>query len=254
MQINHKPTKILILGRSGSGKTTYLLRYVDSAPQQYIFIFDHKLEFLERMGIQPYYTVGECAEALKRKETTISYCYAEEFEGEVETAFEFYCEWVYEVSKVIPGTKLIVIDEVNRFTQTWETGYSAFKTLIQDGRLQGLDLISTSHGANEISTKLRNQLTEIVALHSVDRRSVKFLEENNFDPDEVMSLEVGQFVALETDTGTFHRGHLFKPGYKEKRGEEQEREEIQTPENTQEEKVIDNDEQKEQSVDNTQNS
>jgi len=211
VQVHHKPTKILIVGKSGSGKTTYLLRYIKHSEHAHVFIFDHKLEFQEREGIPVSCSIDECVERLKKGEKYISYHYAAEFPGDSETAFQFYSEWVFEVCKVLREdgkSRLFAADEVNRFTGTADMGWS-FRQLIEDGRLQGLDFIGTSHAANQIHNRLRLQLSEIVALRTLDPRPLAFLEENGFDPEAVKALPTGAFIVKDLDTDEFTTGKLF---------------------------------------------
>lgn len=212
MQVHHKPTKILIVGKSGSGKTTYELRYVKNSPDHVtVFIFDHKGEFEEREGIPVCYSIDECAERVKKGEKFISYNYADEFPGNSEDAFQLFCEWVFEVCKILRAdgkARLFACDEVNRFTGTGDMGW-AFRQLIEDGRLQGLDFIGTSHAANQIHNRLRLQLSEIVALRTLDPRPLAFLEENGFDGEEVKALPTGSYIVKDLDTDEFTRGKLF---------------------------------------------
>lgn len=215
MQVNHRPVKILIGGKSGSGKTTYLLRYVKNSSFRRYFIFDHKMEFQNRLRVEPCFSLEACAERLGRGERFISYHYSEEFPGEPGLGFQCFSEWSYEICKALEeekdgaaGNSLYVCDEVNRFTTPSDLG-DGFKFLIEDGRLQGLDLVATSHAANQISNRLRLQLTEIVALETHDKRPLAFLEESGFDPDEVEALHTGEFIVKNLDSDTFTRGKLF---------------------------------------------
>jgi len=215
MQIHHKPSKILILGKSGSGKTTWLLRYVQNTPYTRVMIFDHKMEFQNRLKIQPVYSFEDVEKKFCAGEKIISYHYSQEYPGDCENAFQDYSEWTYEACKAIEstgdgksGTTLFVCDEVNRFTSPTDLG-RGFKTLIEDGRLQGLDMVATSHAANQISNRLRLQLSEIVALETHDSRPLLFLEESGFNPDEVQKLNTGEYIVKNMDTDTFSRGRLF---------------------------------------------
>lgn len=215
MQIHHKPTKILIVGKSGSGKSTYQLRYVKNSNFTRYFIFDHKLEFAERLGVAPVFSLDDLTEKLKAGEKYLSYHHSDEYPGDGEGAFQDFCDYCYEISKAIEstgngsaGNSLFICDEVNRFTSTSDLG-DGFKVLIEDGRLQGLDFIGTSHAANQISNRLRLQLSEIVALKTVDSRPLNFLEESGFDPEEVKALPVGTYICKDCDHDVFHRGKLF---------------------------------------------
>jgi hypothetical protein len=208
MQIHHRPTKILILGRSGSGKTTYMLRYVENCKHDHIFIYDHKFEFATRLGVQTVFDIDDCARRVQEGHKFISWNGTEDYPGDSEGAFSFFCEWVFEVSKAIQKNCLFVGDEVNRFTGASDMGWE-FGQLIEDGRLQGLDFIGTSHAANQIHNRLRLQLSEIVALKTIDPRPLQFLEENGFDPEEVKALPVGAFITKVIDDEHFEKGKLF---------------------------------------------
>lgn len=216
MQVHHKPTKILIGGKSGSGKTTYLIRYVQNSSFGRYWIFDHKHEFQNRLGLTTCYSLEEIGEKFAEgKEPRLSYHHSQEFPGDVESAFQAFCELAYELCKSLEsekdgsaGNSLFVCDEINRFTSATDLGFG-FKQLIEDGRLQGLDLVATSHAANQISNRLRLQLTEIVALETHDVRPLMFLKESGFDPDEVANLVTGEFICKNCDTEEFTRGKLF---------------------------------------------
>ena len=98
---------------------------------------------------------------------------------------------------------------MNRFTTSYDMG-DDFKLLIEDGRLQGLDFCGTTHAANQISNRLRLQLSEIVALKTRDKRPLLFLEDSGFDPVEVERLATGEFITLHLDRMEFVRGKLFE--------------------------------------------
>jgi hypothetical protein len=211
MQVHHKPTKILIVGKSGSGKTTYMLRYVMHSGHETVFIFDHKGEFEEREDLVPSLTLDDCGERLKNGEKIVCYQHHSEYPGDADVGFQDFCAWVFRVCRVLREdgkSRLFVCDEVNRFTGTSDMG-DDFRCLIEDGRLQGLDFIGTSHAANQIHNRLRLQLSEIVALRTIDPRPLQFLEENGFNPEEVKELQTGEFIAKDLDNDEFSRGKLF---------------------------------------------
>lgn len=226
MQVHHQPTKILVVGKSGSGKTTYLIRFVEHAPDYgTVFLFDHKGEFEERMGIVPCRSIDECEERLKKGEKYISYFYADDYPGDSASAFQFYCDWTYAITRArveagFGGASLFACDEVNRFTGTSDLGF-AFGQLIEDGRLWGLDFAGTSHAANQIHNRLRMQLSEIVAMRTIDKRPLGFLEECGFDTTRVQELPIGAFITRDLNTDTFTEGKLFSCAKTEKKLEPQ---------------------------------
>lgn len=233
MQVHHDPTKILVLGRSGMGKTTYVIKYVKHRPQTTAIIFDHKLEFYGREKIEPIYNRKQMTEAIIRKQPIVSFSHLEEFPGDAQGAFEWICEWSYEVARATQSNYLFVCDEVNRFTgnvgDDWE-----FNQLIEDGRLWGLDFIGTSHSGNQVHNRLRGQLTEIVAFNTDESLPLQFLAGNGFDPYEVQSLDKGEFLLKSRNLGKFVRGRIFSIDKGEKEQEVDAITEVKPEENTNE--------------------
>jgi GTPase SAR1 family protein len=209
VQIHHKPSKIAVTGASGTGKTTYVIRYIKNTAYDHVIIYDHKLEFLQRENIQPEFSREQLVERVIKGEKWISYNHMEDFPGESQAGFEWICEWSYEIAKLIHKRVLFVCDEFNRFTDTHSLGWE-FTQLIEDGRLQGLDFIGTAHAGNQIHNRLRLQLTEIVAFNTKDSTPLAFLEENGFDIVEIQQLRIpGEFITKDCVNTKFVRGNLF---------------------------------------------
>lgn len=188
-----------------------MLRYVEHSGHDRVFIFDHKLEFLERLKVRPSYRIDELLERVKAGEKFLSYCYIEEWPGDSENAFQFFCQWVHAICRELSDLNqktLLACDEVNRFIGTGDMG-DGFKVAIEDGRLQGLDFMGTSHAANQIHNRLRLQLTEIVALKTQEKLPLEFLEDNGFDPEAVRNLNTGEYICKNTDTDVFIPGRVF---------------------------------------------
>ena len=64
MQIGHRRFHLGIFGGSGTGKTTYALKFISHAPARHVFLFDAEAEFSERLQIAPARTVYELDQAI----------------------------------------------------------------------------------------------------------------------------------------------------------------------------------------------
>lgn len=215
MQVDRVPVKIGIMGKSGSGKTTYQTRFVSAGSYDRYFIFDHKTEISRRLGLELSFSLDEIVERLKQGERHLCYNHSEEFPGGTQEAFQIYAQFVYDFCHELEllgdgqaGDNMFVCDEVNLHTSTSDLGPS-FQTLVEDGRLNGIDLCMAAQGSNGVNTKLRGQLSEVVALKTTDARPLAFLEESGFDVEEVRRLERGQFIVHNLDRDIFVRGRLF---------------------------------------------
>jgi hypothetical protein len=211
MQVHHKPTKIIVTGQSGSGKTTYVIRFIrNSSDYQHVIIFDHKLEFCEREKIEPCFDRDSLVERIVAGDKLVSYSPLEDFPGNSIAGFSWFCEWCYEIARAIESRRILfVCDEFNRFTDNNSVGWE-FTQAIEDGRLWGLDFIGTAHGGNQVHNRIRSQFTEVVAFHTEDKTPLEFLEEQGFDCDEVRSLAIpGEFITKDCVKTKFVRGKLF---------------------------------------------
>lgn len=203
MLLNHQATKVVITGKSGSGKTTYferLVRHGFNNPWRTIFIYDWQGEMSQRIGLPPVDRSEHLADALK----TGFVCYdpGEEWPGEPETGFDFFCAWVFETRQAIvndevrrglaPSSCLFACDELQQLVgnnMPWE-----FKCIIQTGRRWGIDSAIVSQQLNEIPNTLRNQCTEVVTFQHSDPYVLGVMDTWGFDPDQVNGLAIGEYL------------------------------------------------------------
>lgn len=209
MLINHKPTKVLITGSSGTGKSTYFTRLVLNSTQDKIFVFDHEGEFSFRTGKEPCRRSEELGERLKEK--YIVYDPSDEFPGDTANAFNFFCDYVFTVSEHLPGTKLFASDEMQKILGTDSLPYE-FCCIVETGRRRGIDTVFIYQQCNLMHNRLRNQLTEIVTFRHIDKRALIFLEELCFDPEEIRRLARGEFRILDIETMRFDGGKFVWAG------------------------------------------
>lgn len=206
MLLAHSPTKLLITGNSGSGKSTFATAYVLGSPQGKVFVFDHEGEFSFRLGVPPEAVARDTDELLKALDGRwIIFDPSRLYPGDTAAAFEFFGEWVFQVCEHLSGTKLFFSDEIQTFVDNHDAPW-ALRALLETGRRRGIDTALVTQQPNVIHNTTRNQLTEIVAFSQVDANAVKFLEDVGFDGDELRSLAPGQFVARGLRTRVEQRG------------------------------------------------
>lgn len=204
MDLRHRPSKILITGKSGSGKSTYFTRYVANAPHRFKFIFDHEGELAYRLKLSPAISDGDLLDDLPGG--WVLFDPVELFPGDTPGGFNFFCEWVFNVATALPGEKLFCCDELQKLIGTntcpWE-----FALLYETGRRYGVDVVIISQQPNLIHNRVRNPLTEVVTFAQMDPNAMEFLEAYQFNPDEVRALQPGEFLCRRTDQQV--RGRVF---------------------------------------------
>lgn len=192
MNIFAKASCTLVIGSSGTGKTTFALRYLLNSKASAVFIFDPIGEFSGRLGIPAARNGFEIQTSL----LTGWVCFDPSalFPGDDAEGFNFFCEYAYQVSERFPGRKIFVVDEVQSYMKP-QSIPAELKELIEKGRKRELEILGMSQRPNEVNGALMNQATEIVsfALGSVNDGSA--LERQGFSAEELRGLPDRSFVA-----------------------------------------------------------
>lgn len=196
MNLAHEPTKILITGASGEGKSTYFTRYIYKALgtiYNKIFVFDHQGELTIRLGYPPSFTEDELTQNWQDKQLII-FDPSVLFPGETENAWNFFCEWTFERCQNNLGyKKLLACDELQMFSSTKELAWEQC-LIIETGRKYELDFLGIAQQYNLVHNRVRNQMTEFVTFRQEDKLILDALEEKGFQPDVVKRLGKGEFL------------------------------------------------------------
>ena len=210
MNLLHKPSKILITGQSGTGKSTYFTRYVlNSFHTSYesILVFDHQGEMSYRLQIEPANTIEDLAEQYYRG--LVVFDPAILFPGQTFEAWNFFAEWTFERSKQCPQVKrLLAVDELQMFSSTADFS-DELAQVIETGRKYSLDFLGITQQLNLVHNRLRNQMTELVVFRHEDKLILDALEEKGFNNDDIRSLAVGEYIDRHLLTGQISKGNVF---------------------------------------------
>lgn len=204
MQISHKSKKLLVTGTSGTGKTTFWERYILNAEYDWRFIFDPEGEWSFR---QSWPSVGSLDGIQQQLPSGwVVFDPADEFEGELQEGFDWFCDFVFELCKDLPGTKLLATDELQLLTDSNQVS-KPLRRVMETGRRRGLDVAFVSHQVNLMHNRTRNQFTEVVSFNQQDPVATKWLEHFQFNAEELQQLQEGEFV-LRNKQGAERRGRL----------------------------------------------
>jgi len=202
-----KPSITIVAGKSGSGKTTFCYRYLVNAQNVLCrFVFDPKGEAPERLGIAPAETAEELELALA--DGFVVYHPGHMFSGHPEVGFAYFCNWVLSVSERVRGRELFLVDEVWKYCNP-HTIPDCLATCCQDGRSRGIEMIFATQRPNRLNESITNEATEIILFRLNGSRAIAWAEEFGYDPDEVLTIAPGAFVALNCDSGGESRGKVF---------------------------------------------
>lgn len=201
--IKRKASHVLVVGKSGTGKTSYAERYIIGSHHARVFIYDHQGEFQERLNLFPVRTFEELEIRLPA-ERILCFDYSYNYPGQLEYCFEIFCAQCFSIAKdyMTPMNKesLFVCDEVQK-TMTTAQLPQDFKNILQTGRRFNLDSLSMSQQPNELHNSLRNQVTEFVAYRLQDARALKWVDEAGIDIAVVSKLPDLSYLWKNMQTG-----------------------------------------------------
>ena len=191
MQLSHPRFHLGVFGGSGTGKTTYALKFVASTNARCVFLYDAEGEFSSRMQLQPARTPAELDAAIRAGWV----CFDPHvmFSGNLEAGLVYLSRLAMEASKRMPGRKFIVVDELGWYV----TGNSIpfpLKQVVQSGRRHGLDGVFIGQQPNELHNTIRCQLTEVVCFQLTDDTALEFPRKFGFDPEAIRALKPYEFI------------------------------------------------------------
>jgi len=210
----HVPSKVGVVGASGTGKSTYFLRFLRASSYHHKFVFDAQGELWQRLGggVVPCFTTRQLDEAIQRGGFVV-FDPVELFEGDLPGAWDYFCDLVFRFAKLTPMTpKLIATDEFQDISSTDMVEWNLMR-VVESGRRYTLDWSSVQQGLNLVHNRVRTQLTEVIAFRTTDARPLEPLLEMGF-PESVSSLPDFSFVAYHKRSNTFREGKIAHPALK----------------------------------------
>lgn len=204
MNRHHPPFRLGVFGKSGYGKTEFVLRYLRGvAKAKCIFIYDPEGEFAEELGTYGARTPAELVAQIKSG--WVVYDPSQMFRGNFVAGFNFFCDFAFKASQTFRGRKIFVSDECWRYLRTSELPEPVAE-LLNTGRRHELDSIFISQRPNKINNEIRDSLTEVVCFRLVTDRALEFPEEYGFDPQEVRSLPKYHYISMNDAGVEFRSG------------------------------------------------
>lgn len=197
----------LVAGVSGSGKTTFALRYLVNAPDLALrFAWDADGQIGARLGLPAVSRVEELP--LAQAMGWVIFDPNELFPGRHAEGFSWFCSWVYQTAGLVPGRKVFLVDEVWRYCSN-VTIPQPLAECIQTGRVRQLDCMFATQRPNRLNEAITNEVTEAVCFRLQGANALRVVYDLGADPQEVSDLPPGSFVSWGTQTGSRLSGRVF---------------------------------------------
>jgi hypothetical protein len=196
----------LVAGKSGSGKTTFALRYLVNAELACRFCWDADGQIAQRLGLPNAHTVEECE--LGIGDGFVCFDPNRLFPGNHAKGFAWFIAWAYAWSGRIQGRKLILVDEAWRYCDPNKIPPSLAEC-IQTGRVRRLDMMFCTQRPTRLNGSITNEATEVVSFALQGPNELKIVGGLGVDVDAVAGLPRGSYLATNCDSGASMRGRVF---------------------------------------------
>lgn len=206
MNITLRPSTTIVGGKSGSGKTTFSLRYLVNAPVTLRAIFCPDSQAADRLGLAMAETPEELAAAAD--DGWALFDPHQMFPGDVAAGFRWFCSWTFWAATQRAGRKVLLVDEVWRYCDPRRIP-DELALVIQTGRVHGLEQVFCTQRPNRLNEAITNEATEAVWFRLQGRNALEVVKNLDGDPDEVSSLPPGCFVSYDLERGGTLRGRVF---------------------------------------------
>ena len=200
------PCSTLLCGMTGSGKTTFALRFLLNVSAACRFIFDDLGQVASRLKIRHASTGAELEAALATR--WVVFNPHRMFPGDAAGAFRFFCQWAFDASRRGPGKKVFLADEIWRWCSP-QAIPKELATLAQMGRAENLELVTATQLPHKIHASLTGSSTELVCFRLDERLALSAVRDMGADLDAVQALPLGSFIAWNRLSGGRLSGRLF---------------------------------------------
>jgi hypothetical protein len=205
----------LVLGMSGSGKTTFAVIYNLNAPAACHFFFDDLGRFATRLRylkledgsyLRPCYTANELEAAVSSR--WVVFNPHRMFPGNPKAAFKFFCKWVYDVCKRGAGKKFVTVDEIWQYC-TADSIPLELALISQTGREEHIELVTCTQRPELVNASITGQCTELVCFRLDEPDALRAARGLGMDREAVKNLPLGHYLARNRLTGKQFRGALW---------------------------------------------
>lgn len=204
------PQHVVVLGRTGSGKTIFGRRFALNAPGVACrFVFDWNDRFTwdwhgDKLPLPVCYNIAQLNAALPTRWGI--YNPSRDFPGCAydrkigREALRHFCRYVRTTSKTGPGRKLVCIAELWNFC-TDDSIPAELAMLAQDGRADEVTFVFDTQRPELLNGSIVGAATEIVCFRLDERNAIRAVASMGHDPEKVRALPMGSFISRTIQGG-----------------------------------------------------
>ena len=203
---DHPSVKVVIVGTSGTGKTTLFMSLIRRVRAEYVFIYDHKDgDMATRFNVRADAHPDDLLASVESGQRTVIFNPHEMFPGESEKGFDFFSRLVWEVGRELPGVKLVIADELDSVCSE-RAKPRALCQILNQGRSYQFDCYFMATSMNGMHNQVRKEITEIFAFRQGDANGIEWLAKKGFDGKQLEALSNGIWHYKNLNTGDARTG------------------------------------------------
>jgi hypothetical protein len=191
---------------TGSGKTTFALRYLANVACACRFVFDDLGQVSARLKLDHASTATELEAALATR--WVIFNPHRMFPGDAAAAFRFFCDWSFNAARRGPGKKVFLADEVWRWCSP-QAIPRELAALAQMGRAENLELMTATQLPHKVNASITGQSTDLVCFRLDEPLGLSRVRELGGDPESAKTLPLGSWVSWNRLSGGKLAGRLF---------------------------------------------
>lgn len=200
------PAHTLVVGMTGSGKTSFTIRYLLNVTCACRFLFDDGGRFSRRLGVKPACTAREVEAALASR--WVIFNPVRMFPDDYAAGFAWFCQWVFDCAGRGPGLKVLTVDELWQWADS-RTIPRQLRLCTQAGRERGVQLFTATQEPQRVNSSIVGQSAELVCFRLQEPKAWACVKDLGADVDRVSQLPLGSFVAYNRLSGAELAGKLF---------------------------------------------
>jgi len=211
-----EPRHLVIVGMTGSGKTTFVNRLLlNDEAVACRFLYDDLNRMWPRLKIPCCHTPEQLAASVPTRWSAFNHFkMLFKFDGDPKQVFRWWLRWVWQRAQAGPGRKIVVIPEVWRHCNR-DSIPVELALLAQAGRELGIELVCDTQKPELLNGSLAGAATELVCFRQVDRDALRATETmlqssgNDFSAAALRELPPGSFIGFNRISGASLAGRVF---------------------------------------------
>ena len=201
LQLKNKTSNWIVVGKSGSGKSSYAVLVLGNGNFTCRFIFDPRDdEMATRFQRRACRVPAELKAAIATG--WVIFNPHTMYPGNPQKGLEDFTEWSWVQSGKLSGQKIFYCDEVWRYCSP-NFIPKPLAVMLMDGRKSGIGTLITTHSPQKMNSVIIGEATELIGFNLRGDLKLDYLRKNcdEFPVEKLKDLPALHYIAMNLDSG-----------------------------------------------------